>query len=137
MKYYKHLLVLSVAIFAFTTLFSCSSNRDDNNSNVNNRSVDIVTYTELPDKPYLLIGKDFSIEAKGKWEKKGIRLGNNVEPFTLQVRYPNNNLNADYVIILEMYENGKQINRIGGKGKIDIELKEGNISLKSNYILPK
>lgn len=51
--------------------------------------------------------------------------------------YPNGNLNADYVIILEMYENGKQIYRIGGKGKIDLELKEGNISLKSNYILPK
>ncbi|QCO45800.1 MULTISPECIES: hypothetical protein [Elizabethkingia] len=136
MKYYKHLLILSFVFFAFTTLFSCSSNRDDNN-NVNNRSVDIVTYTELPDKPYLLLGKDFSIETKGKWEKKGILLGNNVDPFNLQVRYPNGNLNADYVIILEMYENGKQIYRIGGKGKIDLELKEGNISLKSNYILPK
>lgn len=130
MKYYKHLLVLSVAIFAFTTLFSCSSNRDDNNNNSNVETVDIVVATFIPGTPFTVQGNDFFINAKEKWEQKNVPFGKDAKTYTLQVRQPDPKTRT--IMKLFIYKNGKEIFNRSGEARIDIELKNGVISSSSD-----
>ncbi|MDV3537931.1 hypothetical protein CMU94_02190 [Elizabethkingia anophelis] len=131
MKYYKHLLLLSVAIFAFTTLFSCSSNRDDNNSNNSNaETVDIVVATFIPGTPFTVQGNDFFVTAKEKWEQKNVPFGKDAKTYTLQVKQPDPKTRT--VMKLFIYKNGKEIFNRSGEARIDIELKNGVISSSSD-----
>ncbi|WP_277496749.1 hypothetical protein [Elizabethkingia anophelis] len=131
MKYYKHLLLLSVAIFAFTALFSCSSSRDDNNSNNSNtETVDIMVATFIPGTPFTVQGNDFFVNAKEKWEQKNVPFGKDAKTYTLQVRQPDPKTRT--LMILYIYKKGEVIGRIQGYEKINIELKNGVISSSSD-----
>ncbi|MDV3882939.1 hypothetical protein CMU04_06360 [Elizabethkingia anophelis] len=130
MKYYKHLLILSVVFFAFTSLFSCSSNRDGNNSNSNTETVDIMIATFIPGTPFTVQGNDFFVNAKEKWEQKNIPFGKDAKTYTLQVRQPDPKTRT--VMKLFIYKNGKEIFNRSGEARIDIELKNGVISSSSD-----
>ncbi|MCL1656788.1 hypothetical protein M2T79_09270 [Elizabethkingia miricola] len=131
MKYYKQLLILSVVFFAFTALFSCSSNRDDNNSNNSNaETVDIMVATFISGTPFTVQGNDFFVNAKDKWEQKNIPFGKDTKTYTLQVRQPDPNTRT--VMKLFIYKNGKEIFNRSGEARIDIELKNGVISSSSD-----